>query len=54
MTKQVAEAFGDGGAADAEGAPQSTDNTCEPVADSTRGGGGADAADKTTQKLKHP
>ena len=54
MKKQVTEVFGDVGAADMDGAEGATDDAGEPVADSTRGGGGADTADKTTQKLKYP
>ena len=38
MTKHIVERFCDGGAADAEGGPDITDDACEPVADSTHGG----------------
>ena len=54
MTKHIVERFCDGGAADVEGGPDITDDACEPVADSTLGGCGADTIDKTTQKLKYP
>ncbi len=55
MKKHVDERFGDGGAADAEGDPEITDNACEKVADSTHGGAAdAEGAPEITDNACEP